>query len=163
MCEVCTNGTFSNEVSSESHCILHSNCEAQGLKVMLRGSSWHNTVCSSCEETRTKDGVDYLRQILPSFFTHHQLSLRRLRHVVTKLPSANSRTITRRSVSGLNQSELQAQLDAWILNSSAEHLRKLPQILIETGAHYSADRLQNKLKRIDGSLSQLCETSTNEI
>lgn len=162
-CAPCANGTFSDRVSSESGCSAHSLCQAPGSKVILKGNAWHDLICAgSCEEACRHDGVDFLRRLLPSFFSHHSLSLRRLRHVHSKLPSADVTGKRRRSaVSGLNQDQLKARLDQWILESSPDHLRTLPQILIETGAVYTAERLTAKLTRIQSNIQQLCPQETS--
>uniref|UniRef100_A0A3B4A860 TNFR-Cys domain-containing protein n=1 Tax=Periophthalmus magnuspinnatus TaxID=409849 RepID=A0A3B4A860_9GOBI len=167
VCALCANGTFSDQVSSESTCSAHKTCSAHE-KAIIKGNSWHDAVCATCQEARHKGKPatsalltlsypeDILRTILPSFFSHHTLSLRRLRHVVSKLPSVQGRVLRRRSLSGLNQDQLRSRLDLWIRESHPDYFRTLHKILQETGAAYTAEKLQHKLDRIKSALNHIC-------
>ncbi|XP_072304431.1 tumor necrosis factor receptor superfamily member 6B [Eucyclogobius newberryi] len=156
ICVPCANGTFSDQISSESSCSSHKICSGTNEKIIVKGNAWHDTICATCSDARGKEPVDILRTFLPSFFSRHVLSLRRLRHVLSKLPSGGGRTVQRHSLSGLNQDQLQTRLDLWIRDSRPDHLRTLPQILTETGAFHTAERLQDKLGRVKSTLSQIC-------
>lgn len=50
VCHSCPNGTYSNTVSALKNCTQHKSCDAPGLKLVLKGSAWHDSVCTSCQE-----------------------------------------------------------------------------------------------------------------
>uniref|UniRef100_A0A8C6TU63 TNFR-Cys domain-containing protein n=1 Tax=Neogobius melanostomus TaxID=47308 RepID=A0A8C6TU63_9GOBI len=154
VCSPCVNGTFSDRVSSESGCSAHSVCVAPRSEV-LRGTAWHDVICASPYSlllitnppALPPDAAHFLRPLLPSFFSHHALSVRRLRHLLGKLPSSDSDSVAkrRRSISRLTQDQLRARLDQWVREAGPAHLRSLPLLLAETGAMFTADRLTHKL------------------
>nr|XP_046273267.1 tumor necrosis factor receptor superfamily member 6B-like isoform X2 [Scatophagus argus] len=155
VCHVCPNGTYSDVVSAQQNCTEHRSCAAAGLQVVLRGSTWHDTVCASSQELQSRDGAEYLREILPAFFVHQKMPLRRLRQVVHKLSSEDSKR--QGGTSRLNPSELDERINAWIASASAKQVRDLPAALRKAGASSAADRLQNKLRRIDSHLEELSD------
>ncbi|KAJ0055203.1 hypothetical protein NL108_012720, partial [Boleophthalmus pectinirostris] len=53
VCASCPNGTFSDQVSSEATCSAHKTCPAHE-KAVIKGNSWHDTVCAPCHEARQK-------------------------------------------------------------------------------------------------------------
>lgn len=58
VCQVCPNGTFSDAVSSVQNCTEHRGCAAAaGLQLLLRGCTWHDSVCVSCTELRGEVAV----------------------------------------------------------------------------------------------------------
>ncbi|XP_070702541.1 tumor necrosis factor receptor superfamily member 6B [Pempheris klunzingeri] len=154
VCHTCPNGTFSDSVSAHQNCTKHKSCRAAGLQLLLRGSAWHNNLCTNCEELKSKDGADYLKEILPAFFVHQKLSMKRLRQIVNKLPSEDGKTQGRSS--RLDLSDLHEAINTWMVSATAKQIRQLPQLLRKTGASSASERLLNKLQRIDSSLTQLC-------
>ncbi|XP_042363022.1 tumor necrosis factor receptor superfamily member 6B-like isoform X2 [Plectropomus leopardus] len=160
VCQSCPNGTFSNTVSAVHNCTLHKSCEAAGQELVLRGSTWHDSLCTSCEELKSKDGGDYLKEILPAFFVHQKINIRRLRRIVHKLPSEDNRR--QAATSGLNLSELHARIDSWVASATAEQVRQLPEVVTKTGANSAGERLKHKLQRIDSNMKELC-AATKEL
>ncbi|XP_032366329.1 tumor necrosis factor receptor superfamily member 6B, partial [Etheostoma spectabile] len=154
VCQTCPDGSYSTTVSAVQNCTLHRGCEAAGLRLVLKGSTWHDSVCTSCEELKSRDSGDYLKEIIPAFFIHHKMNARRLRQVVHNLPSEDGKR--QGGASGLNQSELHARINSWVASASANQIRQLPGILTQTGATGVAERLHNKLQRIESNLKQLC-------
>ncbi|XP_039675752.1 tumor necrosis factor receptor superfamily member 6B-like isoform X2 [Perca fluviatilis] len=154
VCQICPDGSYSDTTSALQNCTLHRSCNAPGLKLVLKGSIWHDSVCTSCEELKSRDGGDYLKEIIPAFFVHHKMTLRRLRQVVHKLPSEDGKK--QAGASGLNLSELHARINTWVASASANQIRQLPEILAKTGANGASERLKSKLQRIDSNLKQLC-------
>ncbi|KAM7384847.1 hypothetical protein PAMA_011959 [Pampus argenteus] len=150
VCHVCPNGTYSNLVSAQQRCMQHRSCEAAGLQLVLKGCTWHDNVCTSCDELQSKDGAEFLREILPTFFVHQRLSIRRLRLIVNKL-SGNGK-----QQEGVNYSNLQARLNTWITSATATQLQDLPAVLKKTGANNAAEKLQNKMQRMSSHLKGLC-------
>ncbi|XP_068431438.1 tumor necrosis factor receptor superfamily member 6B [Clinocottus analis] len=153
-CHSCSNGTFSDSVSAHSNCSLHKGCDAPGLQLVLKGSSWHDSVCTSCRELRSTDGGDYLKEILPAFFVHQRIHMKRLRRILQKLPTEGGR---KTRASGLGLADLQAHINAWVASATATQIRQVPAILTRVGADGAGERLQNKLQRIDSNLQDLCD------
>ncbi|XP_069371930.1 tumor necrosis factor receptor superfamily member 6B isoform X2 [Paralichthys olivaceus] len=151
VCHTCPDGTFSDVVSTHHNCTKQKSCDGTGQQQLLSSAPWHNSVCVSCLELR--DGASYLREILPAFFVHHSLSIRRLGRLVAHLPSAGHR----KAGETLTLPELNALVNAWIASATDEHIRQLPATLKKIGAHGASERLQNKLQRIDAGVKQLCE------
>lgn len=159
MCQICSDGTFSEVSSAHHNCTEHKSCSGAGLQLALRGSSWHNNVCANCEDL--KDGADYLREILPAFFVHHNINIKRLRRIVHKLPSQDGKRQGRNTE--LNSSELHQRLNAWIASATAEEIRKLPSVLTNAGASGAGERLDQKLQRVDSQLKTECRGNEVEM
>lgn len=160
VCQVCPNGTFSDTFSPQKNCTEHKCCEAAGLQLLLKGSTWHDGVCASCRGHSVKDGADYLKEIIPAFFAHQKIPIRRLRRIVHKLPSENGKR--RGKTSGLTFSDFHKRINAWVSSATATQIRQLPAILTKAGADGAGERLQNKLQRINSGLNDLCG-SGNEV
>lgn len=82
------------------------------------------------------------------------MPVRRLRHVVQRLPSDDGRR--QGGVSGLNVSALHQKIDLWVTSATAAQIRQLPTILKKSRAHGASERLQNKLQRIESQLVNVC-------
>ncbi|KAM9340379.1 tumor necrosis factor receptor superfamily member 6B [Symphorus nematophorus] len=155
VCNSCPNGTFSDSVSAHQNCTEHKSCKAAGSKLVLKGSSWHDSLCTSCAHDQSRDGANYLKEILPTFFVHHKIAIRKLRRIVHKLPSEDGKT--QGDTSGLNLPELHQRINTWVASATAAQIRQLPDVLIKAGGNSVGERLQNKLHRIDSSLTERCD------
>lgn len=60
MCYACPNGTFSDVISAQQNCTEHKTCGAAGQQLLLKGSSWHDSVCTSCQSTGEITGHQHL-------------------------------------------------------------------------------------------------------
>lgn len=100
------------------------------------------------------DGADHLKEILSSFFVHHKMNTRRLRQIVQRLQPRDRKSRDR--ASRLTFSALHELIDAWISSATAGQIRQLPAMLRKAGAKGAAERLENKLQRIDSRLIELC-------
>ncbi|XP_026205054.1 tumor necrosis factor receptor superfamily member 6B-like isoform X2 [Anabas testudineus] len=158
VCQVCPNGTFSDTVSAHHKCKQHTSCDAPGHKLLLKGSTWHDSVCADCGNLLSTDGADYLREILPAFFVHQNMHIRRLRRLLHKLDDGNRPTET----SGHNVSGLHERVRAWFMSATASQIRQVPEILKKVEADSAAKRLHNKLQKIDSNLKALCSLG-NEV
>lgn len=107
------------------------------------------------------DGADYLREILPSFFVHQKISIRRLRQIVQKLPSEGRRS--HGATWQLTYSEVQERLNTWITSATAGQIRQLPALLTIKGATGAGEKLRSKLQRIDSHLIELCAGNEVEV
>uniref|UniRef100_A0A3Q3N303 Tumor necrosis factor receptor superfamily member 6B-like n=1 Tax=Mastacembelus armatus TaxID=205130 RepID=A0A3Q3N303_9TELE len=152
-CHVCPNGTFSDNVSAHHNCTQHLNCEAAGLKLVLKGAAWHDSVCASSTELTSKNSGDYLREIVPAFFVHHKPHIRRLRRIVHKLPSKDSRK--QEGTAGLNLPALLERINTWVASATSEQIQQLPDLLTKAGADNAGERLHNKMQRIESNLKEL--------
>lgn len=106
------------------------------------------------------DGGDYLKEILPTFFVHQKMSLRRLRQILHRLPSEDKKK--QGGTSGLNYSQLNVRINTWVTSATGKQIQQLPEILTQTGAISAGDKLQNKLRRINSRLNELCSLG-NEV
>lgn len=154
VCHTCPNGTFSDVVSAQKTCVQHRSCEASGLQVALKGSVWHDSVCVSCQDATSQDSAKYLKQILPSFFAHHSMALRKLRSILRHMLRADGKKHDH--VLDLELSELQTQINSWVASASAEQIRQLPSVFARARAHSAAERLKGKLSRMDAQVSEVC-------
>ncbi|XP_072226315.1 tumor necrosis factor receptor superfamily member 6B [Leuresthes tenuis] len=148
VCHVCSSNTFSDFSSALHNCTAHKKCIDAGLQMVLRGSTWHDSVCANC--TELKDGGDYLKEIIPAFFVHHKMN-KRLHRIVHKLLSENGK---KQSTSELNDLELHAKISAWAASATAMQIRQLPDMLAKTLANGSGERLWTKLNHINAHLTQ---------
>ncbi|XP_076013376.1 tumor necrosis factor receptor superfamily member 6B-like [Genypterus blacodes] len=155
VCHVCPSGSYSDVSSAVHNCTLHSRCDAAGQQLVLKGSTWHDSICTTCDELKSRDGADYLKEILPSFFVHQNMPCKRLRRLLPKLPSGVGKR-SRGNMEGQSQAELQAELNTWLSSASAPQLRQLPGLLTKIRADYAGERVENKLQQIDSQLSKLC-------
>ncbi|XP_008286536.1 tumor necrosis factor receptor superfamily member 6B-like isoform X2 [Stegastes partitus] len=155
VCHVCSNNTYSDVSSAHLNCTQHQTCSDAEL---LKGSTWHNSVCATCSEL--KDGGEYLKEILAPFFVHHKMNIKRLRRVVHRLPSEDGKR--QPGTSELNLSELRDRINTWAATATPKQIRELPGILENTGASGVGERLQNKLQRIDTNLKEQCSLG-NEV
>uniref|UniRef100_A0A3B3YZN1 TNFR-Cys domain-containing protein n=1 Tax=Poecilia mexicana TaxID=48701 RepID=A0A3B3YZN1_9TELE len=53
VCSVCSEGSFSDISSAHQNCTQHKNCSDAGLQLVLRGSSWHDSVCANCQHQKS--------------------------------------------------------------------------------------------------------------
>lgn len=100
------------------------------------------------------DGANYLKEILPAFFVHQRISIKRLRLIVSKLPSEDGKKQAR--TLRLNLSDLHERINVWVASATAKQIRELPEVLNKAGASGAGDKLLQKLQRIDSGLTELC-------
>ncbi|KAF6729250.1 Tumor necrosis factor receptor superfamily member 6B [Oryzias melastigma] len=155
VCQTCPDGTFSNISSAQRNCTKHRSCSDAGLKTVLRGSSWHDSVCGNCDEL--KDGADYLKEILPDFFIHHKMNIKRKRRVVHKLLSESGEKNS--GTSQMDVSQLQRKIEEWAPSSTPNQVHKLIEILSKVGADSNAEKLKSKLNRINRFLTEDCSVT----
>ncbi|XP_041867740.1 tumor necrosis factor receptor superfamily member 6B-like [Melanotaenia boesemani] len=154
VCHICSNNTYSDTFSAHQKCMTHKNCSDAGLQMVLKGSTWHDSLCANC--TDVKDAAEYLKEIIPAFFVHHPMNIQRLRRIVYKLPSEDGKKQERNSGKELDLSDLHAQINTWAASATGSQIRQLLTVLTPTKASGIADRLQNKLKHIDRNLAEQC-------
>ncbi|NP_001336125.1 osteoprotegerin a precursor [Oryzias latipes] len=155
VCHSCPDGTFSNSSSARQNCTQHRSCSDVGLKTVLRGSSWHDSVCGSCDENI--DGAEYLKEIIPGIFVHHKMSIKRMRRLVHKLLSEKGEKHS--GTSQMSSPQLQAKVEEWVLSSTSSQVHKLIEMLREVGAVHNAEKLSSKLSRIDAFMTD-CRAKT---
>ncbi|XP_062343307.1 tumor necrosis factor receptor superfamily member 11B-like [Osmerus eperlanus] len=156
-CEQCSSGFFSVEISSDAPCTPHSSCTAADKHVMLKGRTWHDVICASCAEIISRDGAEFLRQILPGFVSHDKMSVSKMRRFVKNNPPAGSSRPTHASISRLSQSDLIGRIKSWVHMATVEQIRKLPETFMKSRIIVGADKLQWRLERID-ALVKLCKS-----
>lgn len=100
------------------------------------------------------DGAEYLKEIVPAFFIHHKIKIKRLRRMVNKLPSDDVRK--QEGTLQLSFSELHSRISSWVSSAIPVQIRQLPVILIKLRASHAGEKLQKKLNGIDKNLLKLC-------
>ncbi|KAM9385497.1 tumor necrosis factor receptor superfamily member 6B-like [Pholidichthys leucotaenia] len=151
VCQLCSNDTFSDFSSAIHTCLAHKSCGVS-MQQVLKGSNWHDSVCADWKNCQ--DGGEYLREILPSFFTHQNINLKRLRRLVHRL--------TKERTSELSVPQLNVHLKAWTSSATAKQIQELPEILMKIGASGSGEKIKTKLDRISDHLKENCELG-NEV
>lgn len=215
MCRICSEGTFSDISSDHQSCMQHKNCSDTGLQWVLKGSTWHDSVCGNCEELKGKslhfkqhvckheknprfkfpnlnegnrnlninigisyltiyacspsqflvllkivlttflsDGAEYLKEIIPAFFIHHKMNIKRLRRIVHRLPTEDGKKPG--EPLELNLSELHKHIAHWTSSATATQIQQLPNIVNKAGATSVGEKLQSKLNRIQTHLTEHC-------
>uniref|UniRef100_A0A3Q2QMU8 Tumor necrosis factor receptor superfamily member 11B n=1 Tax=Fundulus heteroclitus TaxID=8078 RepID=A0A3Q2QMU8_FUNHE len=154
VCQACSEGTFSDISSAQQSCKQHKSCSDAGLQLVLKGSTWHDSVCANCGER--KDGAEYLKEIIPAFFNHHQMDVKRLRRIVHRLPSAGGKTPG--ETLELNFSELHARICNWVSSATAAQIQQLPDIVNKVGATSVGEKLQSKLHQVEKHLRESCRS-----
>ncbi|XP_054600967.2 tumor necrosis factor receptor superfamily member 6B [Nothobranchius furzeri] len=154
VCHICSNGTFSDVSSAHERCKQHKNCSGAGQLLLLQGSSWHDRLCGSCGELT--NGAECIKEIIPSFFVHHTMNIKRLRRVVNKLPSDGGRS--RKEAQELSFSQLLSQINSWVSSATITQIKLLPDILEKCGAASNAERIQKKFDQIDTRLLGICNS-----
>ncbi|XP_061597586.1 tumor necrosis factor receptor superfamily member 6B-like [Cololabis saira] len=149
-CHICPAGTYSNISSAQLDCTEHKNCSDAGLQTVLRGSTWHDSVCANSETL--KDGALYLKEIVPALFVHHKMNHKRLRRIVHMLLSQNGKK--QPGTSQDHFSALYGKINTWLSTATAEEIGQLPDILDKTGAYIASDRLKQKLTSINKDLME---------
>ncbi|KAF7652202.1 hypothetical protein LDENG_00099690, partial [Lucifuga dentata] len=160
VCQACPNRSYSDVSSAVQNCTLHRSCSAAGLQLLLRGSSWHDSICSACEQRAARNGTDYLKEILPAFFVHQNMAMKRLRRLAHKLLSEGG---SKANTSGLHRTDLYAQINAWLSSAGPENIRKLLDTLKEIGANDAPKKLERKLQHINSQLSKPCAGTREEV
>ncbi|XP_016896665.1 tumor necrosis factor receptor superfamily member 6B-like [Cynoglossus semilaevis] len=151
-CQQCPSGTFSDSISARLNCTQQRSCDAEGQRLLLQGAPWHDSVCIRCEDGA--DSAICLKEILPAFFVYQKMSLKRLRQLVRRLPSAQGSAA--RAASSLSLQELKAVVRAWVDSATSEQILRLQSVLSGTGAVSAGERLQRKLNRIQENLELIC-------
>ncbi|XP_037548974.1 tumor necrosis factor receptor superfamily member 6B-like [Nematolebias whitei] len=151
VCHICSNNTFSNVSSAHDGCRQHKSCSDAGLKLVLKGSAWHDSVCAKCGEV--KDGAECLKEIIPAFFRHHKIKMKSLHRIIHKLSS--KRKIQGRT-SKLSFSEHLSLISSWVSSATLTQIQKLPDVLIKVKGKRVGEQLQRKLDQINTCLIKSC-------
>ncbi|KAM4724678.1 tumor necrosis factor receptor superfamily member 11B-like isoform 3-T3 [Anableps anableps] len=154
VCSKCSDGTFSDLSSNVLNCTQHKNCSDAGLQLALKGASWHDSVCANCGDLQA--GTTHLKEIIPAFFIHHKIKIKRLRRIVNHLPSDN--VGKKKETLELSFSELQSRISRWVSSATLMQIWQLPDILIKMRASHAGEKLRKKLNRIDINLLKQCHS-----
>lgn len=96
------------------------------------------------------DAADYLRDILPAFVLHQNVTSRRLRLLLHHIPGGGQGgEIGERPVVG----SAFKRITEWLVHkATAEDIRALPALLKRVRLQRVADRLQRKLQQVEARL-----------
>ncbi|KAL0962323.1 hypothetical protein UPYG_G00338630 [Umbra pygmaea] len=159
-CEQCQSGFYSDVGSAKTTCIAHTQCDDGGFHLVLKGKVWHDTLCASCLDLKTRDGAEYVREILPAFFTqlHQTMHIRKMRRLVMKLPQMGGEKLLRGAIFKLSRMGLIEYINRWIRTTVAnDQIKKLPDILKKIGALHAGRKLKRDLEYIEKQ-SELCKS-----
>ncbi|MBN3306085.1 TR11B factor, partial [Amia calva] len=59
LCEKCPSGYFSSKTLGHLSCVKHTNCTTLGLKQVLQGTAWHNSLCVPCNDLEAQGTFYY--------------------------------------------------------------------------------------------------------
>ncbi|XP_076827334.1 tumor necrosis factor receptor superfamily member 11B-like [Brachyhypopomus gauderio] len=142
-CEKCAPGTFSAEVSAYAQCVNHTEC----ARVVLKGTNWHDNICSNCTDLMHGGGAALLREVLPTFFEHSKQKLRKLRRFVRLLDVRRAENVhPARHV-------VLAHVNDWIKTAHEHQLANLPEILRQSNLDSDAEKIDRMLKQIQKAMT----------
>src|SRR4029434_2249225 len=73
------------------------------------------------------EGAEFLRGILPDFFSHYSMKKNKLQRLVRRKLQTAVKRISRRMIRRIEMSDLLKQITAWVSKASVQDLRKLPE------------------------------------
>ncbi|XP_071769193.1 tumor necrosis factor receptor superfamily member 6B-like isoform X1 [Centroberyx gerrardi] len=149
VCGKCAEGFFSDSSSALEPCVQHRECNSTGEVVLLRGSSFHDAVCGTCEELTDGGDVKVLRTFLPGFFALHKMRAAKMKKFVTRYiqTAGEGRHPGGAALPGQRGSFL-GQIRAWLAQAPGDQLRRLPQMLKASQLNCLADKLERRLGEI---------------
>ncbi|KAI1894202.1 hypothetical protein AGOR_G00113400 [Albula goreensis] len=157
VCMKCSPGSYSSNNSAVEHCLSHTDCASLGLQTVVKGTVWHDNVCASCEDTKLRGGIDFLREILPDFFAVQRMKSKRALKLLRTLTSGN-RLHENRGVRDTSKA-LQNVFSEWVKTASEEKLKKLPDLLRQLRLDNMADKLERKIRKVESAI-YLCNIAT---
>ncbi|KAJ8394633.1 hypothetical protein AAFF_G00044360 [Aldrovandia affinis] len=159
VCVKCSSTSYSPVNSAHEPCIDHTDCASLGLETVVAGTIWHNNICASCEDLNSRGGLDYLKEILPGFFTHQRMNPNKLQRFMNKLVLKNGDRAPEHSGHWDTSNVLQNHFREWLKEASKERLKELPEILRKVRLHNAADKLERKIKKVENGV-YLCNIAT---
>ncbi|XP_063042247.1 tumor necrosis factor receptor superfamily member 11B-like [Engraulis encrasicolus] len=150
-CELCPAGFYA--AGHPATCQKHTACEALTKITVLKGASWHNAFCASCENV-VEGCSEILRRFLPSFFAHFNMNKAKLQRLVGKMGTPATRRLRRRSQP--NMKELLSDINAWVAKAPVHELQKLPEKLESVQLYHPAEKLKRKIDKITAKKQSRC-------
>ncbi|XP_062385464.1 tumor necrosis factor receptor superfamily member 11B-like [Sardina pilchardus] len=160
-CVLCPSGSYAAGKPGHATCEVHTICELKECKTILKGTAWHDNICASCD-TIHEDGVEYLRSILPDFFSHSNLNKNKLQRLARMLHKANKGNRLKKSSRSVINDPL-VYITAWVSKASVQDLRKLPEMLEKVYLYHAAEKLDRKMARLDTEVKSCIGTNKNTI
>ncbi|KAL2080188.1 hypothetical protein ACEWY4_023981 [Coilia grayii] len=146
-CELCPTGFYA--AGSPATCEKHTDCETQGKITVLKGTTWHNAFCASCE-CINEESSKILRNMLPDFFVHFNMNKNKLERLVAKMrQTPASRRIRKRKSGRPDINDLLNDITAWVSKASAKELTELPEKLESVQLYHAAEKLERKMAKIE--------------
>ncbi|XP_030639101.1 tumor necrosis factor receptor superfamily member 11B-like [Chanos chanos] len=157
-CERCPRGTYSDSLSLDP-CVNHTDCASAGLIVALKGTSWHDNICASCDDLKNEGGLVLLKNILPNFFAHENLRVGRMRRFVRyhlqnglKQPFYGYLTLSEK------KQILFQRIKRWADGATTAQLKQLPEMLLDMHLPHAADKLAKIIRALENPSK--CNIST---
>ncbi|XP_036395643.1 tumor necrosis factor receptor superfamily member 6B-like [Megalops cyprinoides] len=150
-CAKCSPSSYSSSSSALEACRNHTDCSSLGLETVMQGAAWHDSICASCEDLKARDRLVYLKEILPDFFAHQKMKLRKMQRLTRILRQKNGKKLRQDTEDANAQKVLQSAVSEWIKDATEERLRALPEILSKLRLNNVADKLVRKINRVEGT------------
>ncbi|XP_077383099.1 uncharacterized protein LOC144022285 [Festucalex cinctus] len=154
VCQKCSAGFFSASSSAVETCGNHKQC-VNGQLVLLNGTASHDTTCGLCEELA--NGGELLRTFLLRFISMHRMRSGKTRRFFNRnidYSGEERHTMTRSSLAHHQRRRRRLHsIRIWLQRTPKEQLTKLPHVLRAFQLVSMADKLNERLKEIEGQES----------
>ncbi|XP_061531186.1 tumor necrosis factor receptor superfamily member 6B-like isoform X1 [Phycodurus eques] len=150
VCQKCPDGSFSSSSSAVEACARRKTCVG-GQLALLDGSAARDTVCGLCEDLA--NGGELLRTFLSSFFTLHRMRFMKMKRLVHRYMGKSGkerRTVRYVSAPHEQRRHLSDRIGTWLREAPKEQLEKLPRMLRLSRMASMAEKLDRRLKEIEG-------------
>ncbi|XP_026543845.1 tumor necrosis factor receptor superfamily member 6B-like [Notechis scutatus] len=148
-CRVCPQGTFSSNHSSSQPCQPHQNCSAQGLRVNVPGTRFHDTYCTSCRADKGWEegsGIGDCHEAALDFVAFQLKSPRRLQRLYRKLTQTPPGTQKKKAIE-----ELQVDLHSYLHQLKNLHGKERAWDMVQVAL--AKMKLEHILKNVQRSFS----------
>ncbi|XP_028820325.1 tumor necrosis factor receptor superfamily member 11B-like [Denticeps clupeoides] len=147
-CEPCPDGFYVSP--NQTTCHKHTDCKSIGQWRILKGTRWHDNICTTCKDLQKKDGLDLLRAFLPAFFLHPHMNVNKVQRLVKHVLKFSG--IQRSAKLPLN--ELIEFIARWGNQAEAKEFKNLPEQLRRVNLHGAAKNLELKMAKIQNEVKR---------
>uniref|UniRef100_A0A671S977 Death domain-containing protein n=1 Tax=Sinocyclocheilus anshuiensis TaxID=1608454 RepID=A0A671S977_9TELE len=149
--ERCARGTFSAVTSSTSPCVKHTECKSMDLHAVLRGTSWHDNIYSTCENLQNSVLIGHRFRVI-----HNSYVITFLADLPLNVFALWYSDLCNGNIPSIQTNHLHLPISEWIGGASIDQLKKLPMQLRHSNIHNTAVNFSNIFKELGISTSN-CE------
>ncbi|KAG5857063.1 tumor necrosis factor receptor superfamily member 6B-like isoform X1 [Anguilla anguilla] len=155
-CVKCSSGTYSASSSAYETCINHTDCAALGLQTVVKGTTWHDNICASCEDLEVRGVLGYLKEILPAFIAHQRIKPKKVHRFMRRLLiKSNNERLPEYTGDFDTSNILENHFRKWVKEASKNRLKELPEFLRKFRLYNAADKLERKINKVENG-AKLC-------